>query len=171
MREKQYCAFCGNPLELREAEGRVRPFCPLCEIPIYENPVPASALVVVDGEGRILLVKRSVDPKKGMWCLPGGFMELGESPEEGALRELCEETRLSGRIGELLGVTASHSQEHHTVLLMGYLIREYSGEPFAGDDAEEAAFFAPESLPELAFDSHREFVRIYLAGYRADPCG
>jgi ADP-ribose pyrophosphatase YjhB (NUDIX family) len=163
MRLKKFCHECGGPLGDREAEGRVRRFCAACEEPVYENPVPATAVVVADSARRILFVKRSVPPKAGWWCLPGGFMELGESPEECALRELREETGIRGRIGDLLGVTSSHSEQYHTVLMMGYLVEDYEGEPRPGDDALDVAFFSQDALPEIAFESHRRFVRVYLA--------
>ena len=97
MELKSHCHFCGNLLISKFIEGRQRRYCQLCERPIYENPIPATCLVVVNGRNQILLVKRDVSPKKGQWCLPGGFIELGEAPEQGALRELAEETGLSGR--------------------------------------------------------------------------
>lgn len=134
----------------------------MCEKPVYENPVPASALVVVDKNSNLLLTKRSVDPKKGLWCLPGGFMELSETPEESALRELKEETGITGAIHSLLGVRANNSDRYGTVLIVGYLITDYQGELIAGDDAEEAAFFRPDNLPEIAFESHQFFIQAAL---------
>ena len=92
MRKKTNCPFCADHLVEKFCEGAMRPYCEQCNEPIYENPVPATCLVVVEKSGDLLLVKRRVEPKKGFWCLPGGFMELGESPEQGALRELREET-------------------------------------------------------------------------------
>ncbi|MBW1990406.1 MAG: NUDIX domain-containing protein, partial [Deltaproteobacteria bacterium] len=127
MLKKKFCPYCGSVLGRRKVEGRERPFCLPCEVPIYENPVPASALVVADEAGRLLLVKRAVEPKAGQWCLPGGFMELGETPEECALRALSEEPGLTGSIEELLGVTTNQSQDYHTVLIMGFLVRDFSG--------------------------------------------
>jgi ADP-ribose pyrophosphatase YjhB (NUDIX family) len=115
----------------------------------------------------VLLVKRSVEPKKGLWCLPGGFMELGETPEQAALRELKEETGLAGRIEMLLGVYANPSVIYHTVLMVGYLVKSYSGTLIAGDDADDAAFFHYDRLPEIAFESHINFMRIYNAAYAA----
>jgi ADP-ribose pyrophosphatase YjhB (NUDIX family) len=166
MDRKSFCPFCGQPLTRTESDGRLRLYCPPCDRILYENPVPATAVVVVDEAQHLLLVKRSVPPKIGEWCLPGGFMELGESPEECALRELFEETGLAGRIDTFLGLVASHSQDYHTVLLMGHLVRSFSGTPTPGDDAADVAFFAPDRLPEIAFDSHRHFVRIYYAAYQ-----
>ena len=82
MRKKTFCHYCGTRLTEKICEGSLRLFCEHCDEPIYENPIPATCLVVVDNSDRVLLVKRSVEPKKGFWCLPGGFMELGESPEK-----------------------------------------------------------------------------------------
>lgn len=165
MQDKTFCHFCSNPLVKKDIEGAVRLYCPKCCVPIYENPIPATCLVLVDKQDRTLLVRRSVDPKKGFWCLPGGFMELGETPEQGALRELKEETGLSGRIQMLLGVTSNSSPNYHTVLMIGYLIKDYSGKLIAGDDASEAAYFHYDELPEVAFQSHMKFIRIYYSAY------
>lgn len=165
-REKHFCHFCGHPLALKLAEGRERLWCESCQAPLYENPVPATALVVVDESERICFVKRGVEPHKGGWCLPGGFIEIGESPEEGALRELLEETSLEGRIGDLLGVTVSRTFANNCVLLVGYLVRDYAGTPAAGDDATDIGFFAEEDFPEIVFESHKRFVRIYQAGFK-----
>jgi ADP-ribose pyrophosphatase YjhB (NUDIX family) len=124
-------------------------------------------LVVVDTKDRVLLVKRSVAPKKGFWCLPGGFMELGETPEQAAIRELKEETGLAGRIDMLLGVSSNPSALYHTVLMVGYLVKSYSGNLIAGDDANDAARFHYNELPEIAFESHASFIRMYYAAYSA----
>lgn len=167
MRKKTFCYYCGTRLTEKICEGSLRLFCELCDEPIYENPVPASCLVVVDNRNRVLLVKRSVAPKKGFWCLPGGFMELGESPEKAALRELKEETGLSGRIEMLLGVSSNPSALYHTVLMVGYLIRQYTGTLIAGDDADDAVYLHYDELPEIAFESHERFIRMYYALYES----
>ncbi len=161
MREKTNCYYCGTPLTQELIEGRQRPFCRHCRQPIYENPVPATSLMVINSQNALLLVKRSVEPKVGFWCLPGGFIELGESPEKAALRELKEETGLSGQIDQLLGVTTDTSERYDTVLMIGYLVKDFSGSLKAGDDAAEVKYFHPDSLPEIAFNSHREFIREY----------
>jgi 8-oxo-dGTP diphosphatase len=168
MKIKHYCPYCGHGLVDKYVEGHTRRYCETCKAPVYENPVPATCLVTVDKSERVLLVRRSVDPKKGMWCLPGGFMELGETPEEAGLRELREETGLDGRIEMLLGITSHSGTTYDTVLITGFLVREYYGTPFAGDDADLVEWFTRESLPEIAFKSHKRFINIYFSAY-ANP--
>lgn len=168
MMPKKFCPYCGGALAKKWWEGAERLFCDSCQEAIYENPVPATCLVVVDDLKQILLVKRSVAPQVGKWCLPGGFMELGETPEKAALRELKEETALEGRIDTLLGVTTSRGDQYAMVLLIGYLVTQFTGRPMAGDDAAAVKFFPISKLPEVAFSTHRNFIRIYSAAH-ADP--
>jgi ADP-ribose pyrophosphatase YjhB (NUDIX family) len=144
-------------------EGRMRRYCPVCRTPIYENPVPAACVVLVDDMKRILLVKRRMAPKQGWWCLPGGFVECGETPERAALRELQEETGLTGRINALIGVTTSPGSLYASILLIGYLVTRFSGSAIAGDDASDVDFFGHHHLPDIAFESHRSFIRIYYS--------
>ena len=165
MREKTHCHFCGGRLNKKHHEGRERLFCNACQMPIYENPVPATCMVTVDERNRLLLVKRSVNPKKGWWCLPGGFMELGETPEEAGLRELAEETGLFGKVDMLLGVTSNHSTLYETVMMTGFLVRSFHGELYAGDDADAVCWFTYANFPEIAFDSHKKFIKMYYSAY------
>ncbi|MFW6052459.1 MAG: NUDIX domain-containing protein [Desulfosalsimonas sp.] len=169
MKNINFCPYCGHRLSEKFVEGRNRDFCPSCETTLYDNPVPATCVVVTDEKNRVLLVKRNVEPKIGWWCLPGGFLETRETPEHGALRELYEETGLTGKTDMLLGIMTGAGKKYETIMMMGFLVRSYSGTPVAGDDAEEVGWFDPDRLPEIAFASHRSFIRIYYAGYSASP--
>ena len=104
--EKAYCPYCGLAATRRMWEERIRRYCHNCNLPLYDNPVPAVCAVVSDQRKRLLLVQRKVAPQRGEWCLPGGFMELDETPEAAALRELAEETGLSGTVE---GLSLIHS--------------------------------------------------------------
>lgn len=159
---KVYCPYCAGRTRQRYAEGLSRAWCPACDRILYENPVPATCVVLHSG-GQILLVKRKFAPRAGEWCLPGGFMELEEQPAEAALRELAEETGLKGRITRFLGALATPGAIYSGLLILGYAAEIIQGEPIPGDDALEVVWFDQEELPPVAFDSHAEFIRRVLA--------
>ena len=92
MTDGAFCRNCGARLATRAVEGRDREVCPVCGAVAYRNPLPVAAVVLLDGERRALLVKRKQEPQAGMWSLPGGFAELGETIDQAAVRELQEET-------------------------------------------------------------------------------
>jgi len=154
MKEKIFCTYCSSVLTVKYVNNIERLFCINCNIPIYENPIPATAGVLFDSKGRILLVKRKYEPKKNEWCLPGGFIEMGETPKQCCLRELKEETGLDGDINELIDVTLSKSEEYNSVIVAGYSIKDFKGKIKSGDDAQDALFFDIMEKPELAFSSH-----------------
>jgi 8-oxo-dGTP diphosphatase len=114
--------------------------------------------VVIPAEGGVVLIRRSNDPFEGQWALPGGFVEVGETVEEAAIREAEEETGLSVAIERLVGVYSDPERDPrgHNVSV-AFLARIESGEPEAATDAAEVSILDPESV-ELAFD-HRRIVR------------
>jgi len=147
------CPMCGGRVALVTREGRERPVCASCGHIVYINPVPAAALVVLD-KGRVLLTLRNVEPQIGMWCLPGGFIEWGESPDEAARRELLEETGITGGDLSLIGVYDSVSGERLHVLVIAYRVHSWSGDIVPGDDASDVRWFEIDSMPPLAFSVH-----------------
>jgi ADP-ribose pyrophosphatase YjhB (NUDIX family) len=154
----KYCSFCGAACEQRHIEGRQRLYCPSCREVRYENPIPAATALVLRGESELLLGRRKNDPQKGHWCLPGGFIELGESMEQAALRELKEETGLEGAIISFVDCFYQESRFYGSLIIFGYLVEITGGELQANDDLEEVRYFDLDALPELAFDSHRKLV-------------
>jgi len=163
MRELIYCQECGVKLnEIVTDEGVNRKICEFCKKIAYENPVPATAAILFNERGELLLVKRNVEPKAGEWCLPGGFNEIGETPEECCLRELKEETGLTGSIERIIGSVPGVNPFYRSVLVTGYSIGNFSGSISAGDDSDEAGFFELSNLPEIAFKSHRELLKTYM---------
>jgi len=152
----EFCPYCSYKLVRKMLEGRERLYCLSCEKIYYENPTPVVAAIARDDEGRVLLIKRKIGPRKGEWALPSGFMELDESSTEAALRELTEETGLIGESKELVGVYSNNSEIHGYLVTIIYEVEILGGKLCAGDDAEEAEFFTVNQLPPLAFQSHRE---------------
>lgn len=163
--EYHFCPLCAAPVRVVQSEGRHRPVCTRCGHIIYVNPYPAACLVVIR-EGRLLLTRRAIEPQFGEWCLPGGFLEWGESPEEGAGRELLEETGLSAGTIDLFGAYDSITGLRRHVLLLAYVVRKWTGEPVAGDDASEVAWYDLDAVPPLAFPVHeRVIAEVRKTGY------
>jgi 8-oxo-dGTP diphosphatase len=138
--------------------------CPCCGR--YPNrPVTADAVVL--REGRVLLVRRRHDPFAGAYALPGGFVDLDESPADCALRELREECGLEGTIEHLVGVYADGARDptRHTVTF-AYQVRPTTDGPArAGDDADAVVWAPLDDLPPLAFD-HAAILADVRAGAR-----
>ena len=144
----------------------MRPHCTTCNKFYYYNPVPAACCFLTNELGELLMVQRSVEPRKGLWTLPGGFVESGETTEEGALRELHEETGLTGTGTHLMGVSSLPGKISGGVIVIAYTVDSWKGEMEAKTDAMDLGFFAPEKRPEVAFEVHMELLKIYDT-YRA----
>jgi thiamine-phosphate diphosphorylase len=156
--ENNFCPRCGTKLEKRFLENRERDFCPACRAPVYENPVPATAAVAFNESGDLLLVRRGQEPGKGKWCLPGGFQETCETPEQCMVREFKEETGLDGQVQGLIALEMGHNPQAGEVLVVGYHVRVGGGTLQPGDDAAAAGYFPLEKMPELAFRSHARII-------------
>jgi ADP-ribose pyrophosphatase YjhB (NUDIX family) len=143
-------------LQEKLVEGRDRLICEQCGFIFYQNPVPAVA-VILQRDEQVLLVKRKFEPRQGTWSLPAGFLELGETPEECAIREAKEETNLDVEVGSLYGVLPAMDDPRSQVVLIVYRANIIGGEVHPGDDAEDAQFFQLDNLPpDISFTSHRK---------------
>lgn len=163
--QKRFCPLCGGKLERISQEGRRWPYghrmrltCGRCNKILYENPLPATAAVVLTDEDHLLLVKRAMEPSAGEWCLPGGFLEMDETPGEGVVRELQEETGLTGTVDQLIDVVYEDSPFYGPLIIIGYQVAPQGGTLRAGDDAAEARYFPVADLPQVAFDSHQVII-------------
>ena len=150
--ELDYCPRCGQALQDKDAFGRVRRFCPACNRIIFRDHKVAAG-VLVEREGRVLLVRRRMRPRQGTWTFPAGFVEFDEDPAEAAARECREETGLEVEITGLLAVIAGREHEHGAGVVIVYHARIVGGELVAADDVDRVAFFSPDKdkLPPLAF--------------------
>lgn len=148
----EFCPMCATRLEWREAGGRERRVCPGCGFIHWQNPGVGAAAVVRDEQGRVLLVRRGPGAARaGYWSIPAGFVDADEDVRSAAARELTEETGLVAEIGEVLQVASNFHDPAKPTVGVWFAAVVVGGELHAGDDASEAAFFAPGSLPPLAF--------------------
>jgi 8-oxo-dGTP diphosphatase len=148
--ELNYCPRCSHALEDQEAFGRVRRFCPACDMIVFREHKVAAG-VLVEHDGKVLLVRRAVNPRQGTWSFPAGFVEFDEDPAEAAVRECREETGLEVKINGLLDLIAGREHERGADIVVVYCARVVGGEPRADDDVDQVAFFGPDELPPLAF--------------------
>ena len=141
-------------MEHLERFGRVRPVCPQCGWIHFTNPKVAAA-VLVEQDGRVLLVRRVNEPFRGLWTLPAGFIDESEDPARAAERECLEETSLIVRATKVLDVIAGREHERGADFIIVYGAEVISGDLVPADDADAAEWFDRDHLPPLAFRATR----------------
>jgi ADP-ribose pyrophosphatase YjhB (NUDIX family) len=153
MADLNFCPRCAHALEDQMKFGRTRRVCPHCGFIFFRDPKVAAG-VLAEREGQVVLVKRAVDPRKGDWALPAGFVEIDETPIEAAERECLEECGLIAKVTEVLGVFHGRDNPNSPVILIVYWAQITGGELKADDDVAEVNWFKPDEIPEnLAFES------------------
>ena len=163
----RFCARCGHALARREVEGRPRPACPDCGLVAWSDPKVAVA-VIIPWEGGILLGRRAIDPGRGRWSFPSGYVDRGEVLEEAARREVREEIGTDVRLDGLVG---AYSAAGNPVVLLVYAGVVVAGVPTAGPEVDELRAFPPDALPDMAFAHDDRIVRDWLAPRARRPAG
>ena len=148
--EINYCPRCGTKTNLQEKFGKLRAVCPNCGWIHFADPKVAAA-VLVEQDGRVLLVRRVNEPFRGQWTLPAGFVDSGEDPAQAAERECLEETSLTVRATRVVDVIAGREHPRGADFIIVYAAEIISGNPMAGDDADQVEWFEKSDLPPLAF--------------------
>lgn len=159
--KRKYCHYCSARVKLIMEGDSPRDYCEACGVYFYENPLPVASSILVR-DRQVLLVKRANKPYKGKWCLPSGFAESGESIAEAALRELHEETGITGKIIQLLDVDSRTNYFYGDLLFLTFEVELISGNPVARDDAIAVRFFPIEKVPRLAFPSNAKALDAYI---------
>ncbi|MEZ4620618.1 MAG: NUDIX hydrolase [Caldilineaceae bacterium] len=153
----QYCPYCANALQLREIYRLQRPVCPKCGFVHFADPKVA-VIGLVTQNAQVLLIQRAINPEKGKWALPGGYMDAGELPEAALRREVWEEVQLAIRVTELLTIFPMITNRVHSQgIVLAYRAEVADRNQIAltaADDAGDAGWFHPDQLPTaLAFAS------------------
>jgi ADP-ribose pyrophosphatase YjhB (NUDIX family) len=162
-----FCPKCGSPLTSRLIDHHERLACTRCFFIFYQNSKPCVGALILD-RGKLLLVKRAGEPFKGYWDIPGGFLEAGEHPEAGVLREILEETGLQIQLGELLGIFMDiYETTGDPTLNIFYTATVSGGEARAGSDASGLQWFDLNTLPQqIAFKSAHEVLALLRNGHK-----
>lgn len=148
-------------MRTKQVMDKPRRVCPACGYVHFTDPKVGVGVAVVD-EGRLLLVRRAMNPERGKWSLPAGFLDQGEDPRETAAREALEETGLVVEVEAVLDVFYNAPGQGGASIFILYRARLVGGQLQAGDDADAVSFFALDQLPELAFASTRAAVAALL---------
>mgnify|MGYP003347467308 CR=1 FL=1 len=159
----KFCPVCGGEFELRllKPSEPERLVCRSCGYVHYLDPKVAVATIVVDEEGRLLLVRRAIEPGYGKWVMPGGYVDRGEEVRAAAIREAREECGLDVRLERLIDV---YSYADRAPVIIVFAATMTGGCVACDDEGLEARFFEPGDIPweELAFRSTREALRDFL---------
>ncbi len=158
----KYCSACATPVvfSIPDGDNMPRYHCPACKAIHYQNPRLITGTLPVL-EGRILLCKRNIEPRWGYWTLPGGFMENGETLQEGAARETWEEACNAPDLGQMLTIiNLPEFNQVHVFYLAHMTSPEFSPTP----ESLEVRLFAVEDIPwdELAFRTVSATLRHYV---------
>ena len=141
-----FCTRCGDALQFGEVEGedRHRLACGSCGYVAYVNPRLVVTTIPINDEGEVVLLRRGIEPGKGWWAQPGGFLEVDETVTEAAIRETLEETGLVVEPGEIVGL---YSRLEAAVVVIAFEARVLRGEYRLNPEALEIQAFRPDAIP------------------------
>jgi 8-oxo-dGTP diphosphatase len=164
-RNYRFCPYCATALVEKFRFEQVRPICPACGFVHFRDPkVAVIALVIHDG--RVLLVQRGVDPGKGLWALPGGYMDAGEMPTAALQRELVEEVGLAVQVKSLIKIYPMADGAGNEIgIVIAYTASPAGAVEISrtGDDVQAAGWFLPGEIPDtLAFESTITLINDWL---------
>jgi 8-oxo-dGTP diphosphatase len=154
-----YCFQCGARLEYRLVDQREREICPACGW-VYYAQLKVGAAVLIEQEGKLLLLQRNDEPWKGSWMVPAGYVEADEDPKEAAKREVREETGLEVDLGDLYHVYYFDDDPRGNGVAFVYRAEKISGEIIINGEASAAKFFPWYEIPvNLTKGGHDKMIR------------
>ncbi len=156
-----FCPFCGAAYQDAATSPRT---CSRCHKKTYANPTPV-AVVLLPVDDSLLVIRRNIEPRKGMLALPGGFIDLGETWQQAGQREMREETGIEIS-SEAISLFDVKSTPDGKILIFGLAqpIRRANIQPFADSEIQEIAYIS--TPQELGFPIHTEMVRRYFQRLR-----
>jgi ADP-ribose pyrophosphatase YjhB (NUDIX family) len=163
----RFCPRCGGALERRvlKSSEPERPVCTQCGFVFYIDPKIAVGTIIERTGGRLVLVRRAIEPGYGKWVFPGGYVDRGEPLTAAAIREAREECGLDVRLDSLVNI---YSYPGRAPVIVVYAATAIGGTLCVDDECLESGEFEPSQIPwsELAFRSTQEGLRDYLSGHR-----
>ena len=158
-----FCQRCGHSLAEKKIEGKVRPYCPGCGHIVFLDPKIA-AVVLVSMDEKLVLVQRDIEPALGRWAFPSGYIDRGEVVEDGAKREVMEETGLAVQLDGFVGL---YSTTGSPVVLAVYSAHPVGGSLEAGQEVQQVGLFSPDQLPPLPFPNDYQILQDWKSLHQA----
>lgn len=166
----RFCGLCGAEMRLREVlpDRRRYKVCVSCGFVNFPGPKLVAAALVVDA-GRVLLLRRGLMPRIGYWTFPGGYVEIDETADQGAIRETWEEVGMHVTLGALIGLFSDPADPIAAVAV--YLAKPGAEAPALSEEATEVRYFAPDQIPwaDLAFPTTDAALKTWLGLARQPP--
>jgi ADP-ribose pyrophosphatase YjhB (NUDIX family) len=160
----KFCPLCGAAMEPRMLmpENAERKVCTRCGFVLFPGPKLVAGCFVVDA-GRVLLIRRGIEPAVGRWTFPGGYVDFGENVADAAVRETLEEVGMRVALGPLLGVFNDAA-----ITVVVYLAAPGKEEPSLTVEATEVHYFAPDDIPwhDVAFPTTTDALTTWVASTR-----
>lgn len=151
-----YCPSCRTSLHRKSIEGKNRLVCDKCGFVFWNNPKPATS-ILLEKEGGVLLLKRREEPLRDYWVLPGGVVEYDEDPNSTIKREVKEETGLDVSVGRVFTVYLIDNDPRGNSIDIVYEGTIIGGE-FNLNEHSQYSFFPPNAMPELIAYKHRNVI-------------
>ncbi|MGH2466793.1 MAG: NUDIX domain-containing protein [Candidatus Limnocylindrales bacterium] len=158
-----FCSRCGTALRTGPVDGelRERAHCAACGFIAYRNPRLVVTTLPLTDRGEIVLLRRGIEPGRGSWAQPGGFLEIDETVLQGAIRETLEETGLVVEPAEIVGL---YSRPQAAVVVVAFAAPIVGGELRLNEEALEFGTFSPQRIPwaGIAFETTTLALRDWL---------
>jgi ADP-ribose pyrophosphatase YjhB (NUDIX family) len=158
MKPYSFCPVCANSLDYALIGGRQRMLCLACQWVHYINPIPAAIAYTINKKGELLVVRRAHEPAINEWALPGGFLEAGEDARAGCLRELLEETSLTGKIDRLIGIYHLDVKKYGSLLIIAYRVVVDDDAISLNHELSDGGFYPLYHMPEIGIPLHRQII-------------
>lgn len=152
----RYCPQCKQSLKQKLFDGRERLHCPKCDFIFWNNPKPVVS-IILHKQGKALMLQRAKEPLKNYWCLPGGYINYEETPEQAIIRETKEELGVNIKINKLVGVYRIDNDPRGVnidIIYDGIFMDDY----VLSDEHKSIAYFYPKNLPAKIAYKHREAI-------------
>jgi 8-oxo-dGTP diphosphatase len=158
----RFCPGCRGKLVKGEVDGKLVQKCSCCSYVNWNNPIPVVVVVIPTADGRLVLIRRLLNPGAGSIALVAGFVDANETPEQAAVREAKEEASLDIEIDRFLGTRMPPNVNQH---LHFFLAKPVTAQPVKGSDAAEVLVKGRTEIPfaEIKFSTHREMIESWLA--------